>query len=639
MTKLIGRHELKWGFYGNFSYLPSISGDHGSGGTFQYDGMFTQGNNPLIPTALSGDPVADFELGYPSGGGIQTVNKSTPTGWDYAWYMTDNIKATPRLTFNLGIRYELTIPFTDRYNEAGVVNPFISNPLGNYVGPNTNGETLNQALGQTLMGGMVFAAGPNNPYGRRIYPTYYGGIGPRAGFAYMLNPKTVVRAGIGRIFMESVESAANNNGAGQGTFYINTPITGSLDGIHPYATTNNPFPGGFLYPIGSSQGLLTDLGLSFPTGPWGPLVTPYVNQFNVNIQRSLPANSVLSVAYAGTEGRRLSCQFCGEQLSLQQIQQYGSNLFKLVPNPFYGLITNTASPLSAPTVQQGQLLLQFPQFYGGSVYNVPIIQGKNNWPVFDQTNMEYPFINNWNALEVSYEIRHWHNIGDTLVAYTWSKDLTDFNGNPWGRGITMQNEHNPMSSYSLFGQDVPQKLAISHVIDLPFGRGQRFFSDAGPILNRLIGGWQMDGVATFQSGFPVILQQTPDTLGNMGGIQLPDLLTTARPSSGSRSARILQWFADPTGTFGTAPPFTYGNAPPTLGSVRSDPEKNYDFSLDKFININESTKLQIRGDFFNVFNRPWFAPPNSNWGSGSFGVVSSLQGPPRYVQISARIDW
>jgi hypothetical protein len=641
VTNQRGRNDLKWGFQWQWDPQDQING-LGTTGDYSFSGQFTQGNNPLEPSANTGNAFADFLLGDPASGGISSKQTFTASSSYWAWYFLDNLKVNKRLTLNLGLRYEFTNDFTDRFNETGGLNPFIQSPLGNAVGPNTNGTTLNQTLGKVLHGGLVFAGTPDVNGNRRLIPNDYTDIGPRVGAAYQMTDKLVFRGGFSRIYGLSLASAADSGAQGTSAFFITTPITGTVDGINPAVSIDNPFPNGILTPPGAVNGLLTGVGLPISVGPIGPMVTPYVNEWNLGLQYAVTPKSVLTVAYAGTYGKRLPCPgYCGDQLSPQVLNQYGSDLLNLVPNPFYGIITNSSSSLSKPNVQLGQLLKAFPQYPGGAVGSVPAIQGQNNWPEFDGTTRRYPFISNFNALEASYELRTSHGIY-VLVSYTHSKHITNAQGlNSYAMfsSAGFQNEHNPSGEIAISPTDVPNRLVISHVVPLPFGTGQLLFSNANRITDGIIGGWQLSGTAVLASGFPLPVNQTPNNLNALHGAQRPNELAKPHGNSGSRSQRVGQWFANATSTFSVAAPFTYGDAPLVLDSVRSDPLKNYDVSLEKYVPINKGLKIGFRATAFNVFNRPWFGLPDSSYGSPTFGLVSTLNGPPRGLELAMRLVW
>lgn len=152
------------------------------------------------------------------------------------------------------------------------------------------------------------------------------------------------------------------------------------------------------------------------------MVVPYSFQYNFGFEYALPGNSLISVSYGHSQGRRLQCPFffCGDQLSKETLAQ-GPTLLNTVPNPFYGIITDPSSALSRPTVQARVLQAGYPQFGGGGALWLPPIQGQRN---FGEFNTEFPFQSNWNALVVGFEKRMSHGV-QLLVAYTYSKNITN----------------------------------------------------------------------------------------------------------------------------------------------------------------------------------------------------------------------
>ena len=151
-------------------------------------------------------------------------------------------------------------------------------------------------------------------------------------------------------------------------------------------------------------------------------MTPFAYQVSGGFQRELPFNTRLSIQYVGSRGRHLACpnDACNDQIPLSTVQKFGAHINDLVPNPFYGIVTNSSSILSQPTVQQWRLLMNWPQFTGGSLH-MPAAQNQKGFPLFDT---QYPFKSSWNALLLSYEKRFSGGL-ELLVAYTWSKTISN----------------------------------------------------------------------------------------------------------------------------------------------------------------------------------------------------------------------
>jgi hypothetical protein len=408
-----------------------------------------------------------------------------------------------------------------------------------------------------------------------------------------------------------------------------------VDGINPAVSLTNPFPGGLNLPTRSSLGLLTRIGEGLRTGAAYP-VSSYAWQWNLDVQRELPANSLLSVAYAANRGRHLQCpnQTCSDQLSAEVLQQFGSRLLGQVPNPFYGIINNPNSILSNPTVQLGQLHLLWPQYVGGSLH-VPGVQNQRGFGHFDE---EYPFKSYWDALLVSFEKRLSSGL-QVLVAYTFSKSLTNADSfdSGWMAPVAgYQDVYNMRNEKSLSVEDTPHRLVLSHVYELPVGKGKAVGSDLPRAVNAIVSNWQVSGFLTLQNGTPLQINVTPDNSGKRSGLLRPNLASTPTLTEGSRGVRLDKWF-DPS-AFVAPASFTLGNAPRLL-NIRGDGTKEYELSLAKFIPITERVRAEFRTDFFNAFNRPQFSNPNTTLGSAIFTRVTATAVPPRFIQFGLRVLW
>jgi hypothetical protein len=394
---------------------------------------------------------------------------------------------------------------------------------------------------------------------------------------------------------------------------------------------SNFFPGGLNIPSGVGD-LTTGVGYATNASPLINRV-PYINQWNIGIERALPGNSLLKVSYVGTRGEHLGCWpgLCGDPIPISVASQYGSSLYNTVPNPFYGIVTGAGSPLNTPTIQAGTLLQAYPQYPG--VAPAAFMNSNAVWPTFEQN---YPFHSAWDGLLVSFEKR-FSSGSEITVSYTVSKELGNIGQAFESGSFGFQNLMNLNQEYSLEGADVPQRLIVNHVYRLPFGRGQHFGSGWNRVTDGVLGGWRASGVLTLQAGFPLAITNTPDLSGVGGGsIERPEVVSTPQLTTGSLGQRLLQW-VNPN-AFQQPAPFTFGDAPREL-DVRSDPLYNYDFSLAKDFALTERVNLQIRWENFNFFNRPYFADPNMTFGGTSFGLINSSVGPPRFMQFGGRLSW
>lgn len=632
LVKVAGTHTLKAGFQAHFRQ----GGENklfGNAGAYSF-GNFTRGPDPFTPTANSGNAVADLLLGLVSGGNLTTGYTTYLINHYFAWYFQDDWRVTPKLTLNLGARYDVSTPFTDRFRHVPYFDINVPNPVGAQSGPNTGGVSLNQyfqnLVGRPLQGAVVFANSPQ-AHGPGISPIDWSNFAPRLGFAYQVSNKLVMRGGFSRLYFVSL-TTQNSTGTGSGTLQSTTNILATVNGYTPNVTLNNPFPAGFTTPIFDSQGLMSLVGSSFSGGFTGA-TTPYQWQWNFGFQYQMPANSLLSVGYVGGRSHRLVCPIgnCTDQIAVQDIQKWGSQVNQSVPNPFYGIVTDLTKPLSTATVQRGQLLKQWPEFSSVQAW-VPSTQGPNG------DNFRSAF----EALEVGWQKSYSHGLS-VLLAYTFSKNLTNsdsFESGYLGPTVGYQNLLNFDAERSLSAEDVTHRLVIGHVFDLPFGRKRTLGKNWNPVLDAVAGGWQFAGSTTLQSGFPLPISVAGLQTGAFGGGARPNVnpgVNACLDTGRSRGDKILQYL-NPN-AFLVPPAYTFGNASRLLPNCRSDGVKNFDMSFIKFFPIKERVNLEFRSEFFNIFNRPQLSPPNSTFNGGGYGRITAQANLPRVIQFALKVNF
>ena len=450
--------------------------------------------------------------------------------------------------------------------------------------------------------------------------------GPRIGFAYNATEKTVIRGAYGIYYMPSHMQAAGHSGsAGMTGFNSQSNMIVSIDSNRtPRNFIDNPFPDGFNLPTGNTLGASTFLGLGIGGGNGGVFTdngTPYVQQWNLNVQRELPGKIISEVAYIGSKGTRLLIGESGLVLS-QLPASFLSMVTALqdqVPNPFFGVITNPSSPLRFATVARNRLLRPFPQYDGVSGFRVP---GADSI---------------YNAMTLRVDKRFSGGVS-LLGSYTWSKliDSASTTVGFLGQAGTEQDAYNHKGDRSLSSQDIDQRFVTAFVYDLPFGKGRRFGNNWHPAANWALGGWQFNGIATFQSGLPLLVSQASNQTNLFSPSQRPNWTGRDATLGGSRDQKIRQWF-DKT-QFSNAAAFTFGNAPRVMPNLRGDGTKNFDLSLFKNNYFREGKyNAQIRIEAFNAFNRTQFGNPNTQVGNGNFGIVSGTANAPRQIQLAMKL--
>ncbi len=600
ITKLVSNHTLKFGgTYGMGKYSTNVFDN--STGSYSSTAAFTQGPNPLVSSPSAGFGFASFLLGTMSSGthNVTDINGHYTAPY-YGLYIQDDYKITPRFLVNLGLRWEFESPRVESKNQVSNFD---------YADP----ATLSN--GAKVTGGLLFPG--VNGVSRDNWNPNWKNFAPRVGFAYNLNRSTVMRGGYGIFYGNSWGNGRNNNAMPQMGFVCSTSAVTSLDnGLTPFARLSNPFPNGFCKATGNSAGLLTNLGQSVYILDRNAL-QPYVQSWNFDIQRSLPGDAIVEVAYSGSHGVHLMGILERDQLAPQYLA-LGNQLNSQVANPFYGGITQ--GQLATPTITLGQSLLPYPQFLSVSSRNA------------NYGNSSY------NALLVRAERRLSKGVS-LAVAYTFSKEIDDVvpsvNGFPGESfsGGGLQNYYNLHLERALSSWDTPQTLVISYVYELPFGHGKPWLNRGG-VLNAVAGGWQINGNTTFQSGPPLQISGG-NASGSFAGTQRPNWNGQNPSLSGSVTSRLSQYFN--TADFSFNAPFTFGNAPRLMPDLRGPGTDNFDISLFKNFQVLERYRMQFRAEAFNAFNRVQFGNPNTNINSSAFGVISSQQNSPRNIQLALRL--
>jgi Carboxypeptidase regulatory-like domain len=627
LTLMRGRHRYHFGVqyqagYDNYAQTNAASG--------AFD--FCAAGQPCF----SGFPFADFLLGYADNFSnfenhffAQAVVPAFTAGKQTyrAFYFNDVWHVKDKLTVSLGLRYELQGPWSERYNRLSNFDPNANSYLNQYL-----------PAGSPIVKGDVELVPPGT---RNNLPLQKDNFAPRIGVAYGLTPTTIIRSGYGIYWVPNDVSFALNpindmlNAAA-------TTYTGTVDGTHPYNSITLPFPNGIAPPPGRSLGtqgtqqFLTQVVQAITEVDRAHYPGSYIQQWNLSIEHQMAGGILLSAAYVGSKGTHLEqysqqVNQISDSLLAQAAAQYAQGgrsavtLLKSVPNPFF--VNGQALALAAPTTTMGQLMRPYPQ------YTSVELAGQG---AFDST---------YHSLQVTAR-RRFAGAGSLLVAYTNSKLIsnTDTLTSWLETGVgSLQDNNNLGAERSLSSQDVPQRMVISYVLDLPFGQGKKYFADVDGRWNNVVGGWGIDGVTTFQRGFPLVFrngQANDATLFGAGSRPNLEQGCDKAFNPGGR-ARLNSWFN--TSCFSAPADFTFGDEPRVDSSLRADGVDNFDFAVFKNILMDREgrTSMKFRVEFFNLFNRTQFSPPSTTCCSSNnanFGVVTSTAPGtnPRLVQFALK---
>lgn len=606
VDKMMGRHEIKFGGEKQFNRqgYEQLAGP---------DGMYYFGpvTTSQYPTTGLGDAMASFLTGVGTSGWYTLPFATEIENSTYAGYVQDNFRATPKLTVNVGLRYELNLPETERHNDLEWFNPDVVSPI--------------QVPGvPEIMGGMEFA----KPGDRSEVNSSYRDFMPRVGLAYRLPHNSVLRIGYGMYY-----SIPLPNASGMGNWESWEQTTNQIpvdpsNGATPQARLSNPFPTGIIPNPGNSLGLKTNLGILAigDVHTWSNI--PYEQTWSFGLQHQW-GSTLFDAEYVGMKGTHQYYpgswypQFLGpwvEQASPTEL----NNLLSYVPNPFSGVINTQGCGICGTSIQEAHLLQPFPQFS-------PVIE------------MGDPILNSsYNSFQLRVEKKLSNGL-QFLANYTWSKSIDEGSAGdaPWAGGTAggMQDPNNLHPDRALSANDMPQALNFAYICELPFGRGQHFGTSWSKPLDMVLGGWRTSGMWRFDSGWPIALslnggQPFPSYPG-----QRPNLVGTLEKNGCNNACLLNQYFANPQVVTMPAP-FTLGTAPRLDGSVRAPGDKNASLAVFKEIPLGalrEGAHLELRLETFNAFNHVQFCAPASAANFPTFGQITCQANPPRTAQLGMKL--
>lgn len=574
---------------------------------FSFTTAYTQGPVDNSPAAPIGQALAAFEFGILSGGGIDRNAAASEQSKYLGLYYQDDWKVSRRLTINLGLRYDLDLPLTERYNRSvssfdfSRVLPFDAEARANYARsplPEVPVESFRS------VGSIRYPGVDGQP--RYMWNSDKNNLAPRVGLAWHVQPGTVLRAGYG-IFYEPTGSDRSNTI--QSGYSRRTPLTATIDnGVRFIADMQNPFPNGVLEPLGASTGYRLGLGTSLSFFNPG-MHSPYNQRWSAGVQRQLARRLFVETTYVGNRAVGLLVSQQYNAIPAQYLsrlpyrdQALINSLGAAVPNPFYKLPGWEGAPMQGMTVSRQQLLRQRPQFVS----------------VAASGNIGYSW---YHALQVRAEKRLSH--GFTLDAtYTWSKSM---------EAMQRINDSDTMPLRTISSLDRTHILAISGIYQLPFGRGKKWLR-SNRWLDLGIGGWQLQAIYQAQNGQPI-------DFGNI--FFYGDPANIAVPV-GDR--KVERWFNVDAGFERNStkqPGSNIRTFPLRFNAIRSDGINNWNISAIKNFTLREGVALQFRAEAVDATNATVFAAPNTSPASSAFGQVTGMRnyGTQRRITFMGKLTW
>jgi hypothetical protein len=594
VTLVRGNHSIKSGFeyrllYGNNLQTSSPSG------SYTFAAALT--GNPQSQSG-TGNTYADFMLGAVSSANVTTHLGESEKGYGLTGFVQDDWRIARRLSLSFGLRYDFQLPPYERNGGTTNFNPDATDPLG-------------------LRGRLEFAG---VDYGRSALKSDFSNFGPRVGFAYDVtgDGHTVVRGGYSIFYPAIFNVNYFGNTAGFGSTTTSYTAPGGNANL-PAFTFSQGLPRPPIPPQGRALGPDAFLGQAVNYDQPNQK-TPMSQQWDFSLQRQLPGNWVVELAYSGNHGTHLvSGGYPLNQLTPEQYQTLGTTLQNTVPNPYAGIVPGS---LGAARITLQQSLYAYPYYTSVTVRN--------------------PHLGNsiYHSGLIRVEKRFSQGL-TFLASYTKAKLISDSIATPIGFGnveqvttIGYQNGlYNRRAERSLDPTDVSQRLVLSGVYELPIGRGRKL-DIQNPVLNALAGGWQVNSIVVMQTGVPIVITGANNQLAT-------------RPNSTGQSAKLdnqsaSAWFN--TAAFVNPPLYTYGNLGRVLPDVRNPGVVNVDLSIIKDFSITERARIQFRAESFNVANHVNLLFPNATFvpganglnNSSTFGTITSAR-DARSIQLGMKL--
>ena len=616
-----GRHSLKYGMEWATIHRGNQSAGRSSG-LMGFNAGWTQQFTGRSQGAFDGNSVASLLLGAMNNANVDwndTFYRKEPY---VAGFFQDDWKVNNRLTLNLGLRYDIQFPMIELHDRVvtgfdfNAKSPVSDSALAVW---RTNAATIANypAAPSQLTGGSFLYAGKNGQP-RSPYNWDRSNIQPRAGLAYRIHDKAVIRTGFG-IFHRTATQGSLTTGFSQTTSYVNSRDAGITPaGINNGLPTGpfsveDPFPTGLIAPLQSNVPALNLIGTGFSfDARLRPI--PRTFQYSFGIDAQLFWGITLDVSYVGsrTVKEPLGINLNAPNEAFFEAARANPTFYQTpVPNPFLGIAPTTVGIGVAPSVSRASLFNPWPQLGG-------------------ITNNNQPWGRTWyNGLQVKFEKRMLpgSKVGTVtwVLNYTWSKQLEKFmrenfayafkGFNNWGNQLT--------------DIDVRQQLTLAGVYDIPVGKGRPWLNAMPKAAEMLIGGWNYNYWVDWNSGVPTGLNTGWDfTCGDY------------RIANQNENA----WFENSRGP-GNRPncyvqrgPYTFRQLPGRLGQITDPTAVQVNMTIAKKIAFNERWSMELRGEAFNAFNTPIRQGPNTDPNSAAFGILPVAQfNFPRNIQIGARL--
>jgi hypothetical protein len=650
VSKLVGTHTFKAGAdfrkIGVDTYIP------GNGaGSFTFDREFTSasGSNSSL---TDGNAFASYLLGYPSGNPSRLAQLTVTTPFNllanyYGGYVQDDWRVRSSFTLNYGLRVEHEDGLRERDNKVTVgFDPTATSALSSVT---IAADPVAGTPARQVAGGLLYA-GVNGSKVTQGNPPK-AKFSPRLGAVWSINTTTVLRGGYGLYWAPwnyPVPSTSANN-YGQVGYTNNTSSPQNQQ--TPSVTLDNPFPTGIVPPSGNARGVMSGVGTTISYVDQNR-TAPRVQRYSADLQHALPGSMAITISYVGSRGSHLGLGGTGDTpVNINQLDPkymaLGSALTQTLENPFFG--NPNAGPLATQArLTRAQLLRPYPQFLnvnarqvteGVSRYNAGVIEWTkrptHGWG--GRISYTYSVLKDNQVGEGNFYSQV--NSGNPLNSYNYISSAPACSGAPFTTAC-----FDPLSDYGYGILDVPHRVIIAPIVELPFGRGKKWANNG--MANLIAGGWTVSTSINIQSGFPINVNQSDNT-GTFSNAQRPNLVAGADLATPGGYYDRLASADHPSNTWLNASAFTLagnntiGNAPRTITGVRTPDQKNVDAMFIKSVGLGGGKQVQVRIELLNLLNRVTLRGDNvtNTVGSSTFERWNTQSGFARITQIMFRFQF
>ena len=570
------------------------------GGTFNFTQRTTSTPDTTDPNfGTYGSSFASFLLGQVDSGVRVFANELKLRNADLSPYIQDDIKVNNRLTANLGLRWDIMVPFTENHNQIVYLDPTAPDPgAGNLPG------------GATKFGHCVGCAGLTRA------DIHWAHIGPRLGFSYMVNNKTVVQGGFYLDFLDggayeygTSKVAVNYGNLLNGEFHRNSTAT-NVPGYGDWDT--HPMPDPPPVPFSPSIG---NGNVIHSFNPKKDGMAPYNESWNASVQRQLPWNMFITIAYVGNHDVHLPSQLNPPNQPNPSVLRYG---------PLLGALVNSPGAVAAGIKNP------YPEFLSQFGSSATVLQALSTYPQYStvMNNFDLAGSTSYNALQVQAEKRFTNGIS-YLADLTLSRNMSNVDSGFSSFASLPENKYNQKAEFTVSGLDQKYLVNLVGTYELPIGPGQKYLNSKG-ILGQIAGGWQVGVIANYDGGTPFGAYDNYNPLGN--GFDRPNVVPGVKRKTFSYN-RSIAYFTGKlktqpvqftTNAFALTAPFALGNAVRNYPSLRNPAYYNENVDAMKYFHLTDKVLITLRVDYFNILNRVQLNGPDTNASDSTFGQITNL---------------